>query len=621
MVRLTPACPALSHRAGIADTASRFILPILEEYTDAGYRDPKGKLMHSLRGNAQFMAMVLAAGLVGLIYFVISYGFSFVSLKGLLMALSYMFGLVLAIYLMGHGLVSIPRRLLRNASLTGRLRRLQARAPKIYERMQDSLVTLEEIEYQVFELGRRKVGSAVEFQDWIEELQDVANIAAHHAPPTTIDPTATRIIPTVITEKFMADLTRNLMRARHTRSRCVDQWNHLVQEAAETQAIIDSAASKKLDFGDADPHAGLWDRTKVLSPYTRHIIYFHLLPYAQMALAAFLAAASACIVWSEVIKLAFPKLSVIRLTVIHHWVGDKAEVGFAGQVISAFWICYMCAAALISMTEVKVWRGRALVKRNTSHESAFWYALQVAKLSIPISYNFLTFLSRSVYEKTIFYKFLGESIDLTPLGRWFDNLYPVLVLIPVLATLFGLYGRVKRLFVGMDVDDDEEDNPTGYGTGSWREGRDLIERDLRGNSFRRGDDAFSRLATAAGNPDRSAPVLSIPAVRGSASSPARSPVRPSANTRRPGQSSRGPQLAEPEDDSLFSIIGHRMKNTIDTIETPQWMQDFGQGIKKPKWMGGDDDAGASAAQRPGAGHERNNSDFRRWFGGDAGIRL
>ena len=597
-------------------TVTRFLLPILEEYSDAGYRDPKGKLMHSLRENAQFMATVLAASVLGLIYFFISYGFSIASLKGLLMALAYMFGLVLAIYLMGHGLVSIPRRLMRNASLTGRLRRLQARAPRLYERMQDSLVTLEEIEYQVFELGRRKVGSAMDFQDWIEELQEMANITDDHAPPATIDPTASRIIPTVITEKFLADLTRNLMRARHTRLRYVAEWNHLVQKASETQAIIDSAASKKLDFGDADPHAGMWEKTKILSPYTRHMVYFHLLPYMQVALAIFLGAASACIVWSEVIKLAFPKLSFIRLTVIHHWVGDKAQVGFAGQVISAFWICYMCSAALISMTEVKVWRGRALVKRSTSHESAFWYALQVAKLSIPISYNFLTMLSRSVYKKTVFYKFLGESIDLTPLGRWFDDLYPVFVLIPVLATLFGVYGRVKRLFVGMDVVDDDEDNPTGYGTGSWREGRDLIDRDVRGNSLRRRDDAFSRLGTTTGNTGRSAPVLSIPATRSSGTSPARSPVRPSANAR-PGPSSRRPQLEEPEDDNMFAIIGHRMKNTIDTFEAPRWMQDLGQGIKKPKWMGGDEE---NTPQRPD-GHERNNSDFRRWFGGDGGIRL
>ncbi|KAI6781074.1 LIMR family protein-like protein [Emericellopsis cladophorae] len=599
-----------------------FLLPILAEYSDSGYREPSAKLAYSLRSNAQFMGMVLLASLLGLIYVVISYGFNFASLKGLVMALGYVYGLVLAIYLMGHGLVSIPRRLIRNASITGRLRRLQTKAPRLYERMQDSLVNLEELEYQVSELSRRKVGSAADFRDWIEELQELADVGEHHAPPTTIDPTANRIIPTVITEKYLADLTRNLMRARHTRSRYVSQWNHMIQEAAETQAIIDSAASKKLDFGDADPHAGLWERTRVLTPYARHMLHFQVLPYAQVLLGLFLAASSACIVWSEVIKVAFPRLSVIRFTVVHHWSKDKAEVGFAGQCIASFWICYMCAAALITMTEVKTWRGRALVKRNTAYESAFWYALQVAKLTVPISYNFMTFLVRRVYTKTVFYKFFGESIDLTPLGRWFDDLLPVFVLLPVVATLFGVYGKIKRIFVGLDVVEDEEENPSAFGTGTWREGRDLIERELRGNTTGRRQDAFARLASATGNPSHSAPVLSIPSARRQGTSPARSPVRPAlasnSNNGRAGQSSRTSRLEEPEDDNIFAIIGHRMKNTIDTIDTPRWMQDF----KKPKWMGGDDDAesGPQPQERPGGG-ERNNSDIRRWFGGDSGIRL
>jgi hypothetical protein len=595
----------------------RAILPILAEYADSGYREPKDKLMYSLRENAQFMAMVLGAGMIGLIYIFVTYGPSMDSLKGNVMALAYCFGLVLAIYLMGHGLVSTPRHLIRNASIAGRLRRLQGKAPRVYEQMEDSLVSLEEIEAQVLELSRRKVGTAMDFQEWIEELQEMANIpeTEPRSVPVAELRSDSRTIPSVITEKYLADLTRKLMRARHTRSRYVDQWNHLVQKASETQMVLDSAASKKLDFGDADPHAGAWARTKILTPYTRYLVHYQILPYSQLVLGALLAIASVCIVWSEVIKVGAANLSIIRLSVVHHWVGEKAEVGFAGQLISAFWICYMCTAAFISMTEVKVWRGRALVKRNTAYESAFWYSLQVAKLSVPISYNFLTLLSSRVSQNTVFYKFLGESIDLTPLGQYFDDLYPVFVLFPVFANLFGLYKRVKRIFVGIDMIEDEEDNPTGYGTGSWREGRDLIDRELRGNSLRRRDDNFTRLAATTSTPGRRAgPVLSIPAARGSASSPARSPVRPSANARRPGQSSRAPVLEEPEDDNIFQIIGHRMKNTIDTIETPQWLQEFGQGIKAPKWMGGDE------GQSPSG--ERSNMDIRRWFGGGEGnIRL
>ncbi|KAI1393746.1 LMBR1-like membrane protein-domain-containing protein [Hypoxylon trugodes] len=596
-----------------------FILPILAEYSDAGYREPKDRILYSLRENAQYYAIVVGAGVLGLIYFFLSYGPSFTSLKGLVLALGYCWCLVLAIYLMGHGLVTIPRNLIKNASASSRLRRLQTQAPKLYEKMEDAILNLEDLEVQVSELSKRKTGSARDFQDWIEELSDICNIP--ESRPRNVLPrieSDNRIIPTVITEKYLADLTRQLTRARHTKSRYIDEWDRLLHDASKTQAILNSATSKKLDFGANSPGSSFWERTTVLTPYTRYLLYRCVIPYFRVFLGGFLALASVCIIWSELVKAAFPSVSVIRFTVVHHWTGESGRVGFAGQVIAAFWILYMCAAALHSVTEVKVWRGRALVRRNTAHESAFWYAGQVARLSVPLSYNFVTFLSRSIYEETTFYDILGKYVDLTPLGKWFDYLFPIFVLVPVCAALFGLYGKVKRFFgFGVDIVD-EEDNEPSYGSGSWREGRDLIERELNGTSIsRRLDEAASRTANGQG---RSAPILTVPAARseGTRTPFATSPSYHDQPTRRTAQSSRtGVSDSEPEDDNFFTNLGHRFKNTIDTIDAPKWFQEIGEGFKKPKWMGGNDEEAGESSTRPG----RSDSDIRRWFGGDGRIRL
>lgn len=553
--------------------------------------------------------MTLGASFVGLLYIIIQYGFEFKIIKALVMALAYSWGLILAIYLMGHGLVSIPRRLIRDATLSSKLRRLQTKAPALFEKMGDAAADLEEIEAQIFELGKRKIGSAADYQDWIEELHDIANISPAHPPRDGSDPHGTnRIIPTVITDKYLAELTRRTIRARHTSSRYASEWHRLVQEASTTQKILDSAASKKLELGMAGSHESGAMSFSFLTPYQRHIWCYYAAPYLQLALGFVLAGASACIVWSEVVKVAFPKLSVISVTVVHHWVGDKAEIGLAGQVISAMWICYMCAAAFISMTEVKVWRGRALVKRNTSYESAFWYASQVAKLTIPLVYNFLTFLSTDIYEKTTFYDFLGKLINLTPLGSWFDDLFPILVLFPVCATMFGLYGRVKRMFVGIDLmDDEDEENPSSFGTGTWREGRSLIERELNGESIRRREDLYARLENAGGGSNRNLPVLSVPPAQGGSSS--RLPVPSSMGISSASPSTRGRYLDEPpEDESFLQLLGHRMKNTIDGIEAPKWFTDIGQGIQRPKWMAPNDSQ--NSGQSRGA-----DSDLRSWFGG------
>ncbi|KAK0722405.1 LMBR1-like membrane protein-domain-containing protein [Lasiosphaeria miniovina] len=613
-----------------------FILPILAEYSDSGYREPKDKVLDSLRSNAQYYAIVFGSGFVGLVYVLISYGHFSESLKSTVMALAYCWGLVLAIYLMGHGLVAIPRRLIRGANVSGRLRAIQSNAPKIYERMEDAEMNLEDLEMIVSELSRRKGGSVSLFQDWVEELVDLTNLPEAQPSRASVlrgSGDAPSVLPTVITEKYMAELTRRLVRAKHARSRYVSEWHRLLRDAVKTQAILDSAASKKLDFGSASPHSGFWEKHTYLTPYTRYVLHYHVVPYFRNTLGAVLALASACIVWSEMVKGVLPSFSIIRYSVVHHWEGDNGQVGLAGQAIAALWMLYMCAAALTSITEVKVWRGRALVRRNTAHESAFWYASQVARLSVPLSYNFMTFLG-GIYRNTVFYDFLGQLINLTPLGKWFDYLFPAFILLPICATLFGLYGKVKRIFgFGVDViDDGDGDDPySAYGTGSWREGRDLIERELHGTSAvvrgRRAEAAARISGTGVGQgagAARATPVLSVPrAQRTGPTSPlGTSPnTRPQANTsaRRVGAASRGIET-DPDDENFFEALGHRFKNTIDTMDTPKWLQDIGQGIKKPKWMGGDDDEGSGSRPRDN-NNGNNNSDVRRWFGGSGEGRV
>src|SRR6185437_6808360 len=88
-------------------TLTWIVLPLLGEYMDAGYREPKSRLIYSLRSNGRYQLTVLGCATVGLIYITISNGFDFTAVKALVMALAYVWGLFLAIYLMGHGLVTV----------------------------------------------------------------------------------------------------------------------------------------------------------------------------------------------------------------------------------------------------------------------------------------------------------------------------------------------------------------------------------------------------------------------------------------------------------------------------------------------------------------------------------
>lgn len=546
-----------------------FILPLLAEYMDAGYRDPRARMIYSLRSNGRYQLIMLSCAVLGLIYISFDYSFNFTAIKALLMALAYVWGLVLAIYLAGHGMVAVPRNLLRKASTSGSLKRVQTQAVRIHEKLEDANVDLEDLEAQVIQLKQRKTGTARDFQEWIDDLGDMVSTQENRilASPATM--AAASKLPAVITERYLADLTRRLERATLKKMRFIEEWDAIVQRASDLQAILDSQASKKLIFGRGKT---------VLTPYIRYLVYVHVLPYLYLAVGGVLSLASVAVIASEIIRFPASQLSPVGLTVVHHPNNDDYQVGLGGQIIAAAWIAYMCICALSSINDVPVWNGRALVRRNTHPESACWYAGQVAKLTVPLTYNFLTFSPKAVYQKTVFYDFLGRLVNLTHLGVWFDYLFPMFILIPVCATLFNLYGRIKRVF-GFGIMD-SEDEESAFGA-TWRDGRDLIAADLQGSALGLRDPPQHRA-----QPQRWVP----PSERSAGQS--------ASASARVSRANPPPLDPEPEEENFFTLFGRRVKNTVDSIETPRWMKQS-QGIQKPRWMGGNEDGGQSSSTSNG----------------------
>jgi len=578
------------------------ILPLLGEYSDSGYREPKDRFMYALRNNGRYQLMVLATGTLGLVYIIISQGFNLYNLKVLVMALAYTWGLILAIYLMGHGLVALPRRLWRNANVAGRLRRVQMHAPTVHEKLTEATEKLEEYEGSVVLLKQRKSGTAREFQEWIEELGDMvaisdARVESGPARVSTSRNSAKGSVPPVITERYLADLTRRLKRAKHAKMRFVDEWSRLVTNAADLQAILDSKTTKKLTFTSQPSRAALiLQRSTLLNPYTRYLLHTYALPTIRYSASIFLSLASISIIWSEIIKSVTPTLSIVGLTIVRNKTPefDNIKIGFPSQLIASAWLLYMVFCALLSISEVKVWGNRALVRRQTYPESACWYSLQVAKLTVPLAYNFITFLPVQASQVTVFYNFLGQLIDITPLGEGFSRFFPIFILVPVFATLFGLYRKVGSIlgFGSNVMDDEDEENESGYGTGGWREGRTLIEHELS-------------LRGSSGSTSASAGLLAhntvgLPQYRDDPS------PRPSASIDRPTvapREARRVHQAYTDEDSgesnFFTDFAHRVRNTFETTERPAWLEGL-----RPRWM-----------DNEGEGGSGDRSGLRGWFGG------
>jgi len=577
------------------------VLPLLGDFSDSGFRSVNDRVRYALRVNAQYQLTVLGCGTAGLLYVFLQRGIYPTSLKSLIMALAYAWGLTLAIYLMGHGLVTIPKRLWRDANLSRRLRHIHSQAPRLKDRMDAAQDALEELERTIQQLQQKRAGTTGDMKEWIEELADGSGLPESQFARSLAAQTAPRItIPAVVTDRYLADLTRKIKRARHKNARFLDEWQRLKLNAVYTEAVIDAASSRQLVL----PSGPVFWIDRFANPAVRYHFHATILPLCRYGLSILLAAASFSIIWSEVIKSFFPSLSLVGLSIIHHPSSDRGQIGFAGQLMAACWLLYMCTAALLSISEVKVWGNRALVRRNTYAESACWYACQVAKLTVPLSYNFSSFVPKAIFENTTFYQFLGRLIDLTPLGLGFDRIFPIFIVVSVLANLLNLYGRVKTLAGFGATDDDDETNPDGYATGNWREGRALLARDSEtpGDALGLASRTHSPLPGSMPYSDRLAEATRRPGSAGAA---------------RVLGGNRARQEAQDDADvqgNYFSDLAHRVKNTVESAVSSVPTQ--GIAIARPKWMASSDSATPAVAGGVLGG-------IGEWFTGksNGGVRL
>ncbi|KAF8463083.1 LMBR1-like membrane protein-domain-containing protein [Kalaharituber pfeilii] len=618
------------------------ILPILQSFSDSGHRSTRGRLIQSLRENARYQAIILVTGLVFLVYFISTSGLSFRSLYALVIALAHSYALSLAIYLMGHGLVALPRRFFQDASVTGKLRRLQTKAVGTYDNLMDATAKLLEVQEEVRLLQQRKHTVAADFQDWIDELGDITSLPESHLSPRertmlsqSVHFTApSSVPPQIVTEEYLASLARRLKTVINKRTRYISEWGNLLQGASNCQHILDSVPARALApfprvaARGSKPASLFPENWTLLTPYTRYLLHVYLIPFLRRFVATILALASISIVWSEIVSSFAPKLSLLSLTI--SWGGG----GVVQQTITASWIAYMVISSLLSLSSVRLWNGYALIPRKTSGGSACFYASYAARLTVPLSYNFLTMLApqQTHWRETVFHSFLGKQVNLTPLGEWFNMFFPMLVLLPVSASLFNWYERVKEWcgfgdYFNWGDEEEGEGGPEAAREGGrnswvWREGRELIEREL-GAPVSASTGFLSTSGSARGS------------VRGNGGASGRGSVRSNAGSLGPAAARRvrletGIAGVGEEDEGLgFGGFFHRVKNTVETV-LPGRSEEGGFGgdsrAGRPRWMGQEAGAAGSRGVGSGVGSGAGSGDRPSWFrmftgvGGDSGGR-
>lgn len=430
------------------------ILPITQSFVESGYRDPSRRFLSSVRHNLKFQAIYLSIGVLGILYIALNTELRSVSdYKSLLIALANTWGLFLAINLLGHGLVNLPRRIWHSADYARQIREIEARAAIVYEKLEDAATEQDGLADQIIALEESGVTRAD--QEWLEEMAFMIPSAVAKARTRSRSRSRSRLIPRVPTsnsgEEEMARLMNRIRTSK--RDRYVAEWRQLVTRYTYfldcTHASTTTTTTRR--------SRTLIHRTfrSRLSPRLAYLYYLHLVPLATRLLAISAGLMSVSILWAEVLlneQTPFLRFIVLPIT---QW---------NIEVFSALVLAYMASCCYSTLLRLKLFDRYALLDHgHTTPSSLFFYASYLCRVTIPLSYNFITLLPVSHRNLSTFSQFLATAIDLSPLGTAFNNWFPLYILVPVTLTLLNSYDRLKQTFNlnGTWIDEEEESDENG----------------------------------------------------------------------------------------------------------------------------------------------------------------
>lgn len=449
-------------------------LPLIQEYYRSGEFTPMAKLKDSIKSNIKFQLIVGGIGGVGLIYFFVQYGFNFQSFKDLLIALSHTYSLVLSLWLMSYGLISVPRRLWNNnVNLAHQLDHLYIEMPKLYDELNDSSYNYKDIcsiiksceqipgiEQSVFKF---------EIQELSKQVPSDLNLGNHvrSTQYTSIQQ---------LSHVTLAKLQRTLKQETTNYQSAQFEFEKAKKRCIQLQDIVDSKSTGSLRFRIG---------TNIIrNEKVNYAIHVYALPILRIAFALVLFALSFIVIESELLHST--RFSIINIILVSGKLSSTVKLIFSSTVLA-----YMVFCALISLTRIKIFKVYHLFPKYSNPVSVVFFTMYSNRLTVPLSYNFLTLL-QSQRVRSVFNDFLGASINLSVLGGFFNSTLPRLIIIPILFASFNVFDKIKKklwfdYFDAFDSDDEEGHNESVQSRKDTliADGKGIIQRELGANSIGR----------------------------------------------------------------------------------------------------------------------------------------
>ena len=443
------------------------VLPVMQSYANAGDFSPWGKVKTALYENALFYGSYLLIFGILIVYVAVK-GISrldFDSLKTIGITASNTWGMILLVFLLGYGLVEIPRQIFNAGTKGYRLEKVYFDIEKLSSEKNDAEESVREAYRDVEELEASLRGGHP-FRARVQMMKDkfparvVEELEGRRGrrgrglvdsqSESLRDSDAANLGPA--SEKALVRLHRQVIVSLQALHRTQAQWAALVRHALHLEEVVKNenmpiGASREFVRSFSPSRSSL--EAAICTPTVEWYWECRCKRPLLKVLAVLMAIMTAFIVWSECTFFSTsPTLSIAAIFV--HKAAQHANYVYI-HLSSLLVILYMSLCAYYTVFRLKIYSYYHLDPNGqTDANSLLFAAMLLCRLTPPLSLNFLGMIHLDSHvaqdtdakEETAFTTLMGH-LDLVPFISSGINVYfPIAILLLCLGTYFRLGTRL-----------------------------------------------------------------------------------------------------------------------------------------------------------------------------------
>ncbi|CAL5224711.1 g7442 [Coccomyxa viridis] len=454
------------------------ILPFHQEYADSGAFTVWARIGAALKNNLIFYAVLTVVGAVGLVLLLATGELAPTNVLGFCVAASNAFGLIAGkslrcIFLMGYGLVAIPRQLWRIADIKGAEKASFHKAGLQADRAIAAKKEMERVAALV-----NSVSGTFGRRDFLRRNMDKIEAMIADSGESAASAAPAEAAEEYFDLEDLGRLRRNVRRAIENVQRERELYHEIVLQYLEISDVLANRMHRGQPFHSST-------RQQPLPVFLQHAEWWWrcvLRGWVYRLLAILTALMSAAIVLAEAtISPYLPNMSIVSRA-LHQTSGNE----LATELLTFVSLAYPCLCAWYAIYKLGRFSFYLLVPRHTSPFSLLANAMLMCRFAPPLAFNFMAGIAlppgksyspgRDVTE-TVFYEEFGVLMMHQPLIGWDFTTYLPAALVPyILLLLCNAFNRVASLFTRSDSMEFEDDFETQSGAAA--RGMQLLQMEL-----------------------------------------------------------------------------------------------------------------------------------------------